>query len=130
MPSEHPLNNINFEEQFDPFDPDTGIRFELDAGESFDSSMQIGKEANFKVDFTDSDAIDSTFRSSPKRYRIEDRQKAASILRKAGFVRVAKSNKLINKSTKDLWALTFDKNGTVIIEQLFGEEDEPLTDTI
>ena len=55
------------------------------------------------------------------------RIKVASVGDLSGFERYANSDTLIRKSEKDLWALTKNDDGDLVLEALYDDDGKPLT---
>jgi len=122
--NEWDLNNIHISNSMNVFEE---VLFECEDGESFNQSLTSQKQAkDFSPEFQ-SDEISPFLHLTkpPKRYRV----KSASDLKRNGFVRIGNSQKLIHKSTKDLWELKKDTKGEYYIEELFDGPD-PLADTV
>lgn len=126
--NEWDLNNIQLNNQYDS-DVDFYSGDSDGASTSMDSIFgEVDSSANsFSIDFSDEHGINDLF--APVRKAKQVQIKNAKDLKEKGFIRIANSNYVIQKSTRDLWTLRKDADGKFIVEQLFEDEEEPLKDT-
>ena len=125
--NEWDFNNIHLSGQYDVdidfFSGDAdGAATSLDS--ILDEDIVLGND--FSIDFSDEQGINDLF--NPVRKAKTFKVKNAKELNQKGFMRIANSEFLIHKSTRDLWTLRKDGTG-FIVEQLFEDEEEPLKDT-
>jgi hypothetical protein len=78
------------------------------------------------VEVTGSSGIDALFTRDPQMVTpTRKRAKVASLADLSGFTRLS-ADSLIHKSTRDLWAIRREEDGSLAIERVFDDNGSPL----
>lgn len=79
-----------------------------------------------KIEVQGAAGMDAFFAREPQHVTpTGSRIRVASIQQLAGFVRLG-AETLIHRSDKDLWAISKDADGSMVIERMFDDNGEPL----